>query len=81
MLDRIDANPVRRGLVARAEDWGMVQYTLVRVTAAGETGNGPRSAGGDLWVRMQCGAGVRTPFGAPQAGGGLYALRYSEGRG
>jgi REP element-mobilizing transposase RayT len=46
MIDYIHANPVRRGLVARAEDWQMVQRPLVRRAAAGEAGNGPGCAGG-----------------------------------
>ena len=45
VIDYIHANPVRRGLVARAEDWEWSSAALVRGTAAGETGNGPRAPG------------------------------------
>jgi hypothetical protein len=56
VIDDIHANPVRRGLVARAERLGMVQRALVRGTAAGEAGNGPgRACGagkGIRWLRL-----------------------------
>lgn len=45
MIDYLHANPVRRGLVARAEDWEW-SSALVCGDAACEAGNGPGRASG-----------------------------------